>query len=515
MHTITTFLLLPATATKFEHQTSATPNALQHQPDLVYLQCRYLTGTKWRLLGWSKITSHWMPNAGYGMYPCQTLYRVVLALVQDPILRHNNPSLKDSPTPSSPCPESDHDDYFEFQAHSEDARASFADFQWPASDAEDSSGSRSQSPVCFSDSDDDSFFGALAVNDGAANDSSDDEAASTDGAPNDEFYVDDIASDPLFRTRASIFDAENTVEEEDSIPLAFDDHPTIRHAYIRAFVGSTFKGMTRDAVSNMLEGSYTLLRSAAASGADFPGLSNFARTLPTVEKRLGVLTDEIIIYLFLCNACWKPHYPQELSKLKTPHCDQPDCSGTLYTKAIARMCMQPGKVAQWQEWRGPDDAPGQREPSKLTGYAAFDDLDKPMTDITDGWGWRAIQAGLERRRNSLWEIRDVDVDNLKQQFVAMPNGLVIQINLDWFQAVKGPCHSTGALYATVCNNPRGIRFLREETSLLVIFPGLSEPMQEQYNNIMDIVVEHFKKLPTHRADPDSLSRRSFRCSRQR
>ncbi|KAF7372110.1 Transposase family Tnp2 protein [Mycena venus] len=318
MRTITTFLLLPATATKLEHQTSATPNALQHQPDLVYLQYHLALDAK-RGLRNASLSDSVPSRSRFGSGPHSSTYQSQSQL------------LEDSPTPSSPCPESDHDDYFEFQAHSEDARASFADFQWPASDTEDSSGLRTQSPVFFPDSDDDGFFGALTVNDGAANDSSDDEAASTDGAPNDEFYVDDIALDPLFRTQASIFNAENTVEEEDSIPLAFDDHPAIRHAYIRAFVGSTFKGMTRDAVSNMLEGTYTLLRSPAASGTDFPGLSNFSRTLPTVEKRLGVLTDEIIIYLFLCDACWKPHYLQELSKLKTPHCDQPECSGTLYT----------------------------------------------------------------------------------------------------------------------------------------------------------------------------------------
>ncbi|KAK7015326.1 hypothetical protein R3P38DRAFT_2477238, partial [Favolaschia claudopus] len=37
-------------------------------------------------------------------------------------------------------------------------------------------------------------------------------------------------------------------------------------------------------------------------------------------------------------------------------------------RAIQRLCLlQPGKVAQWQEWRGPDDVPGRREPSILKG----------------------------------------------------------------------------------------------------------------------------------------------------
>ncbi|KAF7343039.1 hypothetical protein MVEN_01734200 [Mycena venus] len=117
-----------------------------------------------------------------------------------------------------------------------------------------------------------------------------------------------------------------------------------------------------------------------------------------------------------------------------------------------------------------------------------------MTDITDGWGWRAIQAGLERRRNGVREIRDINVLNRKQRFVALPNGLIIQINIDWFQAVKGGCHSTGAMYATICNTPRSFRYLREETSLLMMFPGPYEPSSDQYNNVMEICACNFKKL---------------------
>jgi hypothetical protein len=166
----------------------------------------------------------------------------------------------------------------------------------------------------------------------------------------------------------------------------------------------------------MLEGSRVIFLSAEASGSEFQGLSHFARTLPTGEKRLGVSTDELIIYLFLCPTCWKPHFPAELARLESPDCQEPDCDGKLYTVkrlssgaekrapiltlpfvppecAIQRMCLQPGKVAQWQEWRGPDDGAGRKEPSKLKGYAAFPDPNKPMTDITDSWGWRAITSG--------------------------------------------------------------------------------------------------------------------------
>ncbi|KAK7039964.1 hypothetical protein R3P38DRAFT_3350014 [Favolaschia claudopus] len=387
------------------------------------------------------------------------------------------------------------------------------DYLWPASDHD----SDTETHFHFSsDSESDNVDDSITE----PRDTSDEEP-DTDDSSDSESEVEEITSDPLFLSRGSLFDAfqqgEKSPSDDETVPWAFDDHPAILNAYIRAFVGAAFEGMTKSAVANMLSSSRILLSSGESMGANFPGLANFATTLPTVEKRLGVSTDDLIVYLFLCSECWKAYFPNELPRLNSPHCDNPACSGMLYTtkrlasgaekrtplltlpfvppeRALQRLCLQPGKVSQWQEWRGPADSPGRREPSKLEGYDAFDDLDKPMTDISDGWGWRAIQAGLERRRNGVWEIRDVDVAERAQQFVALPNGLVFQINIDWFQAVKRGCHSTGAMYATVCNNPRGIRNLREETMLLLMFPGPREPNSEQYNNAMEIPVRHFKRL---------------------
>jgi len=54
-----------------------------------------------------------------------------------------------------------------------------------------------------------------------------------------------------------------------------------------------------------------------------------------------------------------------------------------------------------------------------------------MQDVYDGWGWRAIQAGLECQRGGTWTIHDVDVHALHQWFVSLPLGLVWQMNIDW------------------------------------------------------------------------------------
>jgi hypothetical protein len=45
-------------------------------------------------------------------------------------------------------------------------------------------------------------------------------------------------------------------------------------------------------------------------------------------------------------------------------------------------------------------------------------------------------------------------------------------------------HSTGALYMTLSNNPREIRFLREETILLTLIPGPFEHTLKGLNKVL-------------------------------
>ncbi|KAL1698081.1 hypothetical protein EV121DRAFT_218728 [Schizophyllum commune] len=321
-----------------------------------------------------------------------------------------------------------------------------------------------------------------------------------------------IEDNPFFRRRATLYDPEQpenafAPDTPACLPLVFNDHPAIRNTYIRAFVNATFHKLTRSALRVQLDGGYSNFLTMSENGIHLEGLDEFAHTLPTIERRLGVSTEGFIAYLFACPTCWTTYQPSQLPTLDTSTCTAPNCDGQLYTTkrmtdgkekrtpgltvpfvrpsmAIARMCLQPGKVAQWQQWRGAGDEPGVIPPSAAQGYDAFPDPDKPMTDVSDGWAWRSVKAGLQRRRSGTWEVQDVDVHNVNQRFVSLPNGLLLQINIDWFQAVKGACHSTGALYTTILNNPRGIRNLREETQLSMMFPGPHEPTLSQQNNVM-------------------------------
>lgn len=270
----------------------------------------------------------------------------------------------------------------------------------------------------------------------------------------------DLTEDPLFVPRGTLFDEYQSgqpdeSDDDESDPLE-DIHPTIVNMYVRAFVAATFHGATHGAIKNQLDGNHLTLESVqgAAPNLHFPGFSDFARTLPTIERRLGLSTSAFITYYILCSQCWKPHHPNQLSRLPAS-CEEPDCSGTIFTskrlsdnslkrtpvkvlsyvdprKAIQRMLLRPGKLEQLQSWRSPGDDPQRIPPTTATGINAFTDASRRMNDIHDGYGWRMIQAGLKRQNGGKWEMEDVDVKNLNQRFVSLPCGLVWQINIDWY-----------------------------------------------------------------------------------
>lgn len=55
-------------------------------------------------------------------------------------------------------------------------------------------------------------------------------------------------------------------------------------------------------------------------------------------------------------------------------------------------------------------------------------------------------------------------------------------------------YSVGAIYASICNNPRGKRFLLEETILLAIIPGPEEPALEHLNSALEPFVSEARAM---------------------
>ncbi len=347
-------------------------------------------------------------------------------------------------------------------------------------------------------------------------------------------------NDPLYARGEDLYgndddDDDAATFREDQLPPAFSEDALLRRAYVQAFVSATFHGTTKDGVSHYL----TSMRSNYASIAErcpaarIPGLGKMAVTLRTVERRLGVDPDQRITYFFLCDKCWYRHHPSELYKLGHSSCAQPGCSGTLYDiktlsdgkkrrrptrilpttslkQELQRILLRPGKPAELNAWRQEHDEAGRKGPISQEDWPGSHDPNYRMEDMFDGWGWNAVKAGLQRRRGGRWEVEDVDVDDLQQRFVALPMGLILMFNIDWcvpiealgrkaydtfrFRGLKRGKYSVGAVYATICNNPRAKRFLLEETILVAIIPGPDEPSLEQLNSVLEPFVLEAREL---------------------
>lgn len=301
----------------------------------------------------------------------------------------------------------------------------------------------SRTPSPFEDSDIDSSDGSTGPEDG------------------DEGL--DIHLDPLYCTNSAIFEpylpdepTPNGNETRQNLPPAFYEHPVLRNAYIHVFVNSAYRGAThaqvqdsltstRSTIITMLEGKFP------PEGLD---LDNMARTLRTVENRLGVNPDDLITYFILCPECWHVYHPSELSKLETPQCRKKHCNGVLYKvkrttsgtdkrtpirsmpaasikKAIANLLMRPGKWGEMQHWRRDSDH-GPSDPISLQEWSEMLDPLQPLKDIQDGWMWRSLTTGFQRTWNlKTHQLRDTEVRRIAHRFVCFPGGIVIHFNIDW------------------------------------------------------------------------------------
>jgi hypothetical protein len=114
-----------------------------------------------------------------------------------------------------------------------------------------------------------------------------------------------------------------------------------------------------------------------------------------------------------------------------------------------------------------------------TNRKQFDDK---LTDIYDGQVWRNFKESNEE--NSARFFRPEMADS----------HLGLMLNLDWFQPYDGTMHSTGALYAAICNLPRDIRFKRENLLLLGLLPGPNEVSLHKINHYLAPVVDELKSF---------------------
>ena len=277
----------------------------------------------------------------------------------------------------------------------------------------------------------------------------------------------ELTNDPLYQTNEDLFHStldfgSGCLEDDDSLPPAFDEDPLIRNAYISAYLFAVCDGSTQENIKGYLDSIHeTLAAMRGRTGVDIPGLDNMARTLLTAERRLRIDPNEYMIYYILCDVCWARHAPTSLYELESPSCLNPECPGLLYdvkglthgdlkrtprrilptapiTWMLQRFLLRPGKFEELQHWRMPGiDDVGEVEPMEEPEdpLDAYEDPYWCLGDITDGWRWRTVSWGLERRKVSsavsTWGVEDVLVHEKRQRYVSLPCGLLFSINIDW------------------------------------------------------------------------------------
>jgi hypothetical protein len=106
-------------------------------------------------------------------------------------------------------------------------------------------------------------------------------------------------------------------------------------------------------------------------------------------------------------------------------------------------------------------------------------------DVYDGAVWRDLQ----------------NINGLP--FLSAPHNLCFMINVDWFNPYTNTQYSVGAIYLTILNLPRSVRFKFENVLLVGLMPGPKEPPLS-INSYLYPLVEDLKLLfqgVTFRSDP--------------
>jgi hypothetical protein len=235
---------------------------------------------------------------------------------------------------------------------------------------------------------------------------------------------------------------------------AFREHELVRNAYIDAFIQKVIYGATHRALKHQLKAARRTI--AANPLVPREDVANMARTIGTAEVRLGVNTDDIVTTFTLCPHCKRRYSPEYIATANEDTCLNDGCEGVLFTVRnlasgsrrrvpnltypfaspiawLKHMLSLPGMSELMQNWRNDqNDDWGLRGPISSEEWMRDLNVDRPIGDISDGWGWRSTSAGLERRYDPhTGNVADESVLDPPIRFVSLPFGLSLSLNTDW------------------------------------------------------------------------------------
>ena len=119
-------------------------------------------------------------------------------------------------------------------------------------------------------------------------------------------------------------------------------------------------------------------------------------------------------------------------------------------------------------------------------------LNRPnFVDLCNHWKQNHNNDGIYRDvyDGALWH--EFQVYNGKP-FLSDPFTFGLMLNIDWFRPCKHVEYSIGAIYLTVMNLPRMVRFRQENVMLVGLIPGPKEPKHDINSQLQPLVEELVK-----------------------
>ncbi|KEP47894.1 transposase family Tnp2 protein [Rhizoctonia solani 123E] len=323
--------------------------------------------------------------------------------------------------------------------------------------------------------------------------------------------------------------APDDPENEDERP-AFAEHPDLRNFYIRTFILSAFKGVTEDAIAEILLSHKAALLAQDSRGELAPelsqGLAHFPLTLRSLRHRLGMNVDRFIRVYALCPACGTRYSMEEINNMAGTECpkewDGEPCGAGLYVEsilyggvrkrspcksypyipfpdALERFLLRPG-VFEWiQSWRRqghPEDEPAEVPPTTRRVWMLNMPVDQMFGDISQGWAYRAIPCGLGRHYNAqTGTYEDIPTgDGHPLAIVMLPGGVTGIVNFDGFQVVRNGKYSVNGVYIMISTLPFHLRIKPENMILVAVMPGPKEPSKYEFDQIMQPFIDDLIEL---------------------
>lgn len=76
-----------------------------------------------------------------------------------------------------------------------------------------------------------------------------------------------------------------------------------------------------------------------------------------------------------------------------------------------------------------------------------------------------------------------------QNFLSFPHCYLLTMNIDWFPPYERNTYSLGAIYLTIQNLPRKVRFKPKNIILVGVIPGPHEPSRTVNSYLTPLVIE--------------------------